>query len=518
MSMYRRTIVTLDDTQTGIDYMLFCVFEKLWPDMVSPKPLHYHPKGKNFNNDGRFDICVHVDEEIITADVADNPLPHVKLVNKVEMLWGDMRRDPDAGINGFAIKREHADIDSVTEVLPRTESVQEVWAWFDNQRKMSRFLAEHNININKIGKFTQKNLGIDLSLHPLHIGCIYVVHYQPIRTVHIETVPSIPAVRCEIRWRDMTVSEDVIVRVTERVPDKQSIPNVFTEPVVKGNNFALVTMTSRPRRVDLEVVNNQGVKLYFVNNVQFIAGFAPKKKNSQPQPTSSVPSRVIGLEHYLKPAILEKERRAQWEQMEFMFFDGDPDKKTENKEQASDAVMRMLDRAMEQIIIADPYFSKKQFDEYLKGEEDANKKLEITIVNCKDQLKEVARGQKVKVKVVVEELIQAINEYNAKGTGHATCFCIGGQGRLHDRFILTEKEGWLIGSSLSEFGNRACSIVKLTESGWTLLRNLVEEWSANEKISLALDKMVWTEKKKFSIKNLLECFRKSLCECIQKMR
>ena len=68
MSKYRRTIVTLDDTQTKKDYMLFCVFEKLWPDMVTPSPLHMHPKGKDFNNDGRFDICVHVDEVDITAN------------------------------------------------------------------------------------------------------------------------------------------------------------------------------------------------------------------------------------------------------------------------------------------------------------------------------------------------------------------------------------------------------------------------------------------------------------------
>ena len=49
MSKYRRTIVTLDDTQKKIDYMLFCVFEKLWPDMVSPQTLSLHPIAKNFN-------------------------------------------------------------------------------------------------------------------------------------------------------------------------------------------------------------------------------------------------------------------------------------------------------------------------------------------------------------------------------------------------------------------------------------------------------------------------------------
>ena len=521
MSMYRRTIITLDDTQKNIDYMLFCVFEKLWPDMVSPKPLHSHPKYKNFNNDNRFDVCVHVDEIDITTDVSNDPFPYVELLGKkVDILWGEMRRDPDLGINGFALKKGHKDIDSLTDVLPQADSVQEVWSWFDTKRKMSRFLAEHNINLGKIGKYTQKNLGFDISLHSLQIGCLYVIHYQPIRTVHIETVPSMPAVRCEIRWRDMSLSEDVIVIVTENVVDKQSIPHVFTEPVAKDNSFALVQMSSRPRRINVEIVNNKGVKLYFLNNVTFIGSVTQKLSSHQrtkvtPVTTTSI---IVGLEHYLKPAILEKERRLQRERMEFMFFDGDPLKMAENKKNASDAVIRMLGKATHRIIIADPYFSVKQFDEYVKGMNGDDNKLEIYIINCKDQLKEVAHGRKVKVKVVVDELIQAINEFNAKGKSLVSCYGISGKGRLHDRFILTEKEGWLIGSSLSEFGNRACSIVKLTESGWDLLMDLTSEWRSDKKVSLPIEEIVWTEKKKSSIMSFLKCFRKSLCDCIQKTR
>ena len=234
MSKYRRTIVTLDDTQTKKDYMLFCVFEKLWPDMVTPSPLHMHPKGKDFNNDGRFDICVHVDEVDITANVEDDPLPHVVLQGKVEMLWGDMRRDPDSGNHGFMLKKGSFDIDSVTDMLPESQSVQQTWAWFDLQRLMYNFLGTHNINLNKVGAFTKKYLGINLADNPLHIGCIYVVHYSPIKAVHVETVPMMPAVRCEIDWRVEATKEDVNVKVTEKVTDKQSTPNVFTQQVKKG--------------------------------------------------------------------------------------------------------------------------------------------------------------------------------------------------------------------------------------------------------------------------------------------
>ena len=88
----------------------------------------------------------------------------------VQMLWGDMRRDPDFGNQGFIIKKGHYDIDSVADMLPESKSVQQIWAWFDLQRKMYNYLGNHDINLDKIGSFTQKHLGINLAENPLHIG------------------------------------------------------------------------------------------------------------------------------------------------------------------------------------------------------------------------------------------------------------------------------------------------------------------------------------------------------------
>ena len=42
MNKYIRTIITLDDTQSGKDYMLMVVFEKLWPDMENPNATAIH--------------------------------------------------------------------------------------------------------------------------------------------------------------------------------------------------------------------------------------------------------------------------------------------------------------------------------------------------------------------------------------------------------------------------------------------------------------------------------------------
>ena len=152
----------------------------------------------------------------------------------------------------------------------------------------------------------------------------------------------------------------------------------------------------------------------------------------------------------------------------------------------------MISRAEKKIVIADPYFSKMQFDEYIALLEDS--KLDICIVNCKEQLEEVARRLSkarettVTWQDVVNEIRVSVENYNGKGkVSKVTVYVIQGQGRLHDRFVMTETEGWMIGSSLSEFGNRACCIVKLSDSAMQQLNELVSTWCEDRAVS---DKIV----------------------------
>ena len=117
MSKYRRTIITLDDTQSGKDYMLLAIFEKLWPDMQNLCAVAIHKIHKGVDGAGRFNVGVHVDEVDIQVNVEDDPLPHVRLHTPVDMLWGDIHRDPDQGVAGFRLKKDHEDLDSITTLL-----------------------------------------------------------------------------------------------------------------------------------------------------------------------------------------------------------------------------------------------------------------------------------------------------------------------------------------------------------------------------------------------------------------
>lgn len=487
MATYRRTIITLDDNTAKKDYMLFAVFEKLWPGMEKPQ-CQLHCIHKGVDNAKRFDVGVHVDEIDEQNEIVDNPLPYVKLNNPVEMMWGKMYRDPDQGVEGFLLKKEHEDIDSVTDVLPITQSVQKVWCWFDMQRKMYSFLEANNISLAKIGKYTKSKLGIDICENELHIGCIYVVHYSIIKSVHVETIPMMPAVRCEIDWWE-PAQEDVYIRVTERIIDKRSTPHQSIVAVKSGDKFALVQMDTRPKRIDIDITTAYDEKLFFLRNIAFLSTIADSNPKPEGKHTlaTSAKQKAIGLEHYLRPAILNKEAIIQKQKMEFVFFDGDPNKKDENKAQAKACVERMISMAEKNVVIADPYFSKNQFDEYIAPLN--NSELQISIVNCKEQMEEVASartkasGVKVTWQEVISELGAAVTAYNAGGKSKAIVYCIQGQGRLHDRFVLTDNEGWIIGSSLSEFGGRGCSIVKLSESAHKTVNDLLQGWCDDRTVS-----------------------------------
>ena len=109
---------------------------------------------------------------------------------------------------------------------------------------------------------------------------------------------------------------------------------------------------------------------------------------------------------------------------------------------------------------------------------------EYVIVNCKDQLAEAAKWQQKTLQEIEDEITQCVASFNNNSSGrHVVFYIIQGQGRLHDRFVLADEEGWLIGSSLGEFGGRACSIVKLTDSAHMKLSELFSLWCNNRSIS-----------------------------------
>lgn len=170
--------------------------------------------------------------------------------------------------------------------------------------------------------------------------------------------------------------------------------------------------------------------------------------------------------------------------MEFIFFDGDRDtvKNAENKKRAYECVMKILNSCTEECVICDPYFNHYNFDEYILPIADNG--INVRILNCKDQIKKVKTEDGILTGKIMKP---AFDKYNAEQ--HRTkveCKVMAGEGRIHDRFIITDKYGWIIGSSFGELGERACSIIKMSDATRDEILRIFNRWWDSNDNSLIL--------------------------------
>ena len=51
-----------------------------------------------------------------------------------------------------------------------------------------------------------------------------------------------------------------------------------------------------------------------------------------------------------------------------------------------------------------------------------------------------------------------------------------GRGQLHDRFIIIDDRGWVLGASFSEFGNRVTTINEIPSLYFEIIKRHISNW------------------------------------------
>ena len=189
---------------------------------------------------------------------------------------------------------------------------------------------------------------------------------------------------------------------------------------------------------------------------------------------------------------------------EFIFFDGNKEDtaQQENLDKAKEAVRDILNRAREVLYVCDPYFHDTDFEEYIHYIRSSEVK--IRIINSKADVG--VKGLK--------KLIPIIKGYN-KGMNvedYITCRVLKGEkSMLHDRFIIVDNQVWNMGSSFGEFGARACTLSKLSESAGKIVKGYVEEWWNGELTRSLYDYENVAEPKQCVVCETLKKLYKKLC-------
>lgn len=172
------------------------------------------------------------------------------------------------------------------------------------------------------------------------------------------------------------------------------------------------------------------------------------------------------------------------EERSFIYF---PGKNSESKIKAQKIIRELISKAREECIICDPYLSAKDVLDFAIRVE--TKGVKIKLISSAAFLNRKVENDKSRKEGY--KLYNVINQLNNQNIGNEiVCHVLKGRKKspLHDRFIVIDKNVYILGSSLNEFGSRATTLFKVPNP--KVLINQANVWFNDEEESLSIDKWI----------------------------
>ena len=171
--------------------------------------------------------------------------------------------------------------------------------------------------------------------------------------------------------------------------------------------------------------------------------------------------------------------------LQFCFFDADAEHQDESVRRAQTVLQRIIDQARTECFICDPYFNAGDFERFIYPLKSLN--VNVKILNGKEQMKKRMEGDE-KERDRIKELKIVLRQYNDKVQGQPIqCRMLTGRGQLHDRFILTDTRGWVLGASFTEFGNRVTTINEIPSKNLGGIKKRIEGWWYSNKSTMSIE-------------------------------
>lgn len=382
----------------------------------------------------------------------------------------------------------------VASILPKRKSGLLVWCQIDNERKTdNKFIASTvSKEMSAMQDLTMKWLGFDILQKREHIGNIYLSAPNPyFREVEISLSTNPIGFFYRILTRKKKV-EPLKFRIIDKHGDAIALDKTYE--IVKQAD--LIELPHEPHSFELRIYNQENDLIAvhepatFIKSIQFglsvkQADFHVKvetekgnkefvvEKFSKERPSIVGKAKDFNPEYYFKNADKERQHIELAERKEFIFYSGAKDEaeKTKLKENAKSIIREIINNAKDTCYLCDPYFSSMDIVEF--AFQIKNSGVKINILNSKEAVS----------KEEAKKIASIINEYNSKPFGKIDVRILRGNSILHDRFIVTDKNVWFIGSSFNEFGNRATCIAKIPESPGKLIIKEIEKWYSSEMFS-----------------------------------
>ncbi|MBA3662927.1 MAG: hypothetical protein H0W61_01795 [Bacteroidetes bacterium] len=496
-----RTTLLAQDKLTKNWYHLFSVIELLTDDEYS----------YNIPNSEWKDGCVRAKQsglegysfylsidEIFSVDEAINifnkPIESFVIEgNKISFINASFVKEPFGDYPLVFASNLYTD-KGVASIVPKRKSGLLVWCQIDNERKTDKQFISSTVSkeMLAIQQLTMEWLGFDIIQKREHIGNIYLSAPNPyFREVEMSLSTNPTGVFYKILTRKKNF-EPLKFRIIDKHGDAIALDKIFE---IK-DNAGLITLPHEPHLFEVRIYNQDDDLIAvhepatFIRSIQFDmsmkqADFHVKvdtekgnkefvvEKFSKERPSVVGKTKDFNPEYYFKNADKERQHIELAERKEFIFYSGakEEPEKTKLKENAKSIIREIINNAKDTCYLCDPYFSSMDIVEF--AFQIKNSGVKINILNSKEA---VSKEEAKKIATV-------INEYNSKPFGKIEVRILRGNSILHDRFIVTDKNVWFIGSSFNEFGNRATCIAKIPESSGKLIIKEIEKWYSSDVFS-----------------------------------
>ncbi len=491
----RATYITLDKTD-GTHIHVFSVFEQMTPDMQdfndvgnrellpdNARPSGYSPSKDNLTFHSRI-----LPSSTVWSDVIANPLNYLDVDGNAVQYLPDADMQPIECDVPSLFDFHHTAKSTLTAVLPYRVCGGKISRYCDSCCKVCETIMGTALLKNHLKRLSVRYMGYDLTQYPEHIGNVHLITWNPLfRDVDHWIDQSTCRLHMHFLYHDDGNRPEIIVRASGQNKSKALL---FDQELcrINGQKYIDVPLPIVPSVITLRFydANNTlwmecsttGHPLSIVGNMMMLGSpheittenKRGKKRIIQTQKGTVEP---FGISHaptpqqtYLKEEIEHQRFISDEQSLQFVFFDGDKNNQERNQRKATRIVRSILKLNSGVCYICDPYFDYYAFDKFIWPMEDMGR--DVHIVNCEEFLE-----YEDKLKDTINRYHQYIKREQVK------CHVLTGKGLLHDRFILLDDCGWLIGSSFNEFGNRASTIVKMPQSAFYTLRKQVEEWINN---------------------------------------
>lgn len=481
--MIRRTVVVLD-TPTNEHIHLFSVFENILPDMQDANCCDRHARAHHYNiNTDQGDIQVHLENllNVSFSDVETNFYDYlVAEGNKLKRCNDSYAKEPVGDGASMILDAGTESRSTLKKVLPRRQGVRNITAYIDAEKKTLEFIKQHEKTVKHLGEVTEKVLGFNLSYYSEHIGNIYFVESaSPIKDIAVSGISDPVGLLCSIEYRDSDWQEGFTIQIRDR---HHSDIIVWDElyNIEAGTRLTILDMPQMPKEVEVYAYDKDHHLIFyhpytpFVRSFNFNMGVQSKvlRVKGKNKDGGEVVTDYPKFTHE-KPVIVKENGKTYFDGifseaqpllttemddagLRFRFFDADAEHQEEYVEKARQVLQTIIDLARTECYICDPYFNANDFQKFIYPLKSLN--VNVKILNGKKQMEKKHEDDKNGTDRI-KELKDILFQYNEKVLGQPIqCKMLTGRGQLHDRFIIIDDRGWVLGASFSEFGNRVTTI------------------------------------------------------------